>query len=164
MSGSGANQASGPIAYWRLDDTTTTIMDSTANARNGTATAGVQLNQPGLVPSEPSNSAIRVAGADRVLVPGFEKIGTGGYTVEYWVKPNALPTGCCQNLVGDGEAAVGEERRDEALGRLAEIARRRNAAREIARADKQRIKRALLRRHFVIQRAFAHAARGGDDL
>lgn len=101
----GAVQASGPIAYWRLDDTTTTIMDSTANARNGTATAGVQLNQPGLVPSEPSNSAIRVAGADRVLVPGFEKIGTGGYTVEYWVKPNALPTGCCQNLVGDGEAA-----------------------------------------------------------
>lgn len=100
----GAVQASGPIAYWRLDDTTTAIADSTANARNGTATAGVLLNQPGLVPSEPSNNAIRVNGADRVLIPGFEKIGPGGYTVEYWVKPNALPTGCCQNLVGDGEA------------------------------------------------------------
>ncbi len=101
----GAVQASGPIAYWRLNDTTTAIADSTANARNGTATAGVQLNQPSLVPSEPSNNAIRVGGADRVLIPGFEKIGAGGYTVEYWVKPNALPTGCCQNLVGDGEAA-----------------------------------------------------------
>lgn len=101
----GAVQASGPIAYWRLNDTTTAIADSTANARNGTATAGVQLGQPSLVPSEPSNNAIRVGASDRVLIPGFEKIGTGGYTVEYWVKPNALPTSCCQNLVGDGEAS-----------------------------------------------------------
>ena len=101
----GAVLASAPVAYWRLNDSTTAISDSTANARNGTATAGVQLSQPGLVPTDPSNNAIRVGGAERVVVNGFEKIGAGGYSVEYWVKVNALPTSCCQNLVGDGEAA-----------------------------------------------------------
>ena len=37
-----------PVAYWRLGDTTTTILDTTPNARNGTATAGVLLSQPSL--------------------------------------------------------------------------------------------------------------------
>jgi hypothetical protein len=94
-----------PLAYWRLGDSTTAIADSTANGRNGTATAGVQLNQPGLIPSDPANTAARFAGTDRVTVNGFEKIGAAGYSVEFWVRPQVLPVGCCQNLVGDGEAA-----------------------------------------------------------
>jgi len=94
-----------PIAYWRLNDSTTTIVDSTAGAHNGTATAGVLRNQPSLIPTDPANSAVRATGTDRITVPGFEKIGSRGYTVEFWVKPHALPTACCQNLVGDGEAS-----------------------------------------------------------
>ncbi len=101
----GAVLASQPVAYWRLGDSTTTIADSTANNRNGTATAGVQLNQPSLIASDPANAAALFAGTDRVTVNGFEKIGAAGYSVEYWVRPQALPVGCCQNLVGDGEAS-----------------------------------------------------------
>jgi hypothetical protein len=101
----GAVLASQPVAYWRLSDSTTTIADSTANNRNGTATAGVQLNQPGLIASDPANTAARFTGTERVTVNGFEKIGAAGYSVEYWVRPHVLPVGCCQNLVGDGEAA-----------------------------------------------------------
>ena len=94
-----------PVAYWRLGDATTTIVDATVNGRNGTATAGVLLNQPSLIASDPGNGAIRVSGSERITTGSFEKIGAAGYTVEYWVKVNALPAGCCQNLVGDGEAA-----------------------------------------------------------
>jgi hypothetical protein len=93
-----------PVAYWRLGDATTTIADSTVNARTGAATAGVLLNQPSLIASDSGNGAVRVGGADRIVVPGFEKIGAAGYSVEYWVKPTSLPTTCCQSLVGDGEA------------------------------------------------------------
>ncbi|HXF09673.1 MAG TPA: LamG-like jellyroll fold domain-containing protein, partial [Desulfuromonadaceae bacterium] len=93
-----------PLAYWRLGDLTTTIADSTTNAHIGTATAGVLLNQPGLIPSEPTNAAVRATGTERITVPGFEKIGSAGYTVEFWVKVYQVPSGCCQNLVGDGES------------------------------------------------------------
>ncbi len=101
----GAVQASAPLSYWRLNDTTASIQDSMPGAHTGAATAGVQLNQPGLIASDAANNAIRVSGTDRIVVPGFEKIGAAGYAVEYWVKPNVLPTGCCQNLVGDGESS-----------------------------------------------------------
>ncbi len=94
-----------PIAYWRLGDATTTIADSSPSNRVGTATAGVLLNQPGLILSDPGNGAARFTGTERITVNGFEKIGAAGYTVEYWVRPHTLPAGCCQNLVGDGEAS-----------------------------------------------------------
>ena len=98
-----ANQ---PLAYWRLNDlTTNSILDSTSNAHNGAASAAVQLNQPSLIPSDPANAAVRTTGPERIIIPGFEKIGAAGYTVEFWVKPHQLPTGCCQCLVGDGDAA-----------------------------------------------------------
>jgi len=95
--------ANSPLAYWRLNDASTTITDSTANAHNGTATAGVLLNEPSLIATDPANHAIRTIGGDRVVIPGFEKIGAAGYTVEFWVKVHQLPTTCCQNLVGDGD-------------------------------------------------------------
>src|SRR6185436_3626975 len=60
---------------------------------------------PSLIASDPANGAVRATGTERITVNGFEKIGAAGYTVEFWVRPTALPTGCCQNLVGDGEAA-----------------------------------------------------------
>jgi hypothetical protein len=98
--------ANGPLAYWRLNDATTNVIaDSTANAHNGAASAAVQLNQASLIPSDPGNAAVRTVGGERITIPGFEKIGANGYTVEFWVKPDSLPAGCCQCLVGDGEAA-----------------------------------------------------------
>ncbi|HEX5176551.1 MAG TPA: lamin tail domain-containing protein, partial [Chthoniobacteraceae bacterium] len=37
-------------------------------------------------------------------MPGFEKIGVGGYSVEYWLRMDETPTASGSNLVGDGEA------------------------------------------------------------
>jgi len=93
-----------PVAYWRLNDSTTNITDSTANGHNGAATAGMLLNEPGLIATDPANNAVRGTGSERITIPGFEKIGSG-YTVEFWIKPHQLPTGCCQCLVGDGESS-----------------------------------------------------------
>jgi len=92
----------GPLAYWRMDDQTATITDATANGHNGAADAPVLLNQSSLLPSDPTGNAVRATGASRIVVPGFEKIGPGGYTVEFWVRVHTLPVNCCQNLVGDG--------------------------------------------------------------
>jgi hypothetical protein len=94
-----------PVAYWRLGDTTTSMVDTTANGHIGTAVGSVLLGQPGLIPSEPTNTAIGISGSGRITIPGFEKIGPSGYTVEYWLKVSQFPGGCCQNLVGDGESA-----------------------------------------------------------
>src|SRR6185503_14190011 len=63
------------------------------------------LTQPSLIPSDPGNGAVRGTNSERSTINGFEKIGPTGYTVEFWVKPHQLPAGCCQCLVGDGEAA-----------------------------------------------------------
>jgi len=94
-----------PVAYWRLGDASTSIADSSGNSRIGAATAGVLLNQPSLIASDPANAAVRATGNERITVPAFEKIGAAGYAVEFWVKVHTLPNACCQSLVGDGEAA-----------------------------------------------------------
>jgi len=91
-----------PLAYWKLDDATTAIADSSGNSRNGTATAGVTLGTAALVNDGAASRAITLSGSNRVTVPGFEKIGPGGYSVEYWVRVVTAPGGFF-NLVGDGD-------------------------------------------------------------
>src|SRR5256885_13055454 len=54
--------ANNPVAYWPLDEATTAISDSSGNAHNGTATVGVLLGQPSLVPTLPTNTAVRATG------------------------------------------------------------------------------------------------------
>ncbi len=95
--------ADSPLAYWRLDDATTSIADASGNNRTGTATAGVTLGGAALVSDGPPSRAITLTGANRITIPGFEKIGPGGYSVEYWVKVLTAPAGF-MNLVGDGES------------------------------------------------------------
>ncbi len=94
----------GPVALWRLDDATTTITDASGNGHNGTATVGVTLGTPALVPNRPESKSITLTGSNRVTIPGFEKIGTAGYSAEYWLKI-LTPPGAFVNVVGDGESA-----------------------------------------------------------
>jgi hypothetical protein len=96
--------ADAPRAYWKLDDATTTVADSSGFSRTGTATAGLTLGTAPLVPGDAGAKAMTFTGANRITVPGFEKIGAAGYTVEFWVKILTAPT-YFQNLVGDGESA-----------------------------------------------------------
>ena len=100
---SGEVLADAPVAYWKMDDATASIADSSGNSRMGTATAGVTLGSAPIVGASPASKAITLTGTNRVTVPGFEKIGAQGYTVEFWVKILASPTGF-MNLVGDGES------------------------------------------------------------
>ncbi len=100
---SGEVLADAPIAYWKMDDATASIADSSGNSLTGTATAGVTLGSTPIVGASPTSKAITLTGANRVTVPGFEKIGAQGYTVEFWVKILSSPAGF-MNLVGDGES------------------------------------------------------------
>ncbi|HEX2751474.1 MAG TPA: LamG-like jellyroll fold domain-containing protein, partial [Verrucomicrobiales bacterium] len=93
-----------PLAWWKMDDATTSIADASGNGRTGTATAGVVLGTAPLVTDGAGSKAITLNGSNRVTVPGFEKIGPGGYSVEYWVKVVTAPT-AYMNLVGDGDSA-----------------------------------------------------------
>jgi hypothetical protein len=96
--------ADGPLAYWRLGDSASPAVDLTGNGHNGVAGAGVVFNQPSLLGSDTADKSINTGG-DRIVVPGFEKlIGGTGYTAEYWIEPNAYPTACCTNVLGDGES------------------------------------------------------------
>ena len=92
-----------PLAYWKLDDATTSMTDSSGNSRTGTATVGVTLGTAPLVNDGATSRAITLSGSNRITVPGFEKIGPGGYAIEYWVKVVTAPGGF-MNLVGDGES------------------------------------------------------------
>ncbi|HWB07289.1 MAG TPA: LamG-like jellyroll fold domain-containing protein [Verrucomicrobiales bacterium] len=100
---SAAVAADTPLAYWKLDDATTSIADASGNNRTGTATAGVILGTAPLVSDGAGSKSITLSGANRITVPGFEKIGPGGYSVEYWVKVVTAPTSF-MNLVGDGDS------------------------------------------------------------
>lgn len=95
--------ADAPLAWWRMDDATTSIADATGNGHIGTASAGITLNNAPLVNDSATSKSILISGANRVTVPGFEKIGAAGYSVEYWVKVVTPPTGFL-NVVGDGES------------------------------------------------------------
>ncbi len=92
-----------PLAYWKLDDATTSMTDSSGNGRHGTATAGVTRGTAALVNDGAASRAVTLSGSNRITVQGFEKIGPGGYSIEYWVRVVTAPSGFF-NLVGDGEA------------------------------------------------------------
>ena len=97
-----------PVAYWRLDDADgSSIADSSGNGHNGAADGiedSISFGEPGLLPTETANGSISLAGFDRIIVPGFEKIGADGYSAEYWVKLPQYPEACCDSLVSDGES------------------------------------------------------------
>jgi hypothetical protein len=91
-----------PVAYWRLDDATTPALDATVNVNNADAFGSVTFAAPSLFLNDTNDSVALGANGQLITLP-FEKVDGGGFTVEFWVKFNSLPTGFA-NLVGDGEA------------------------------------------------------------
>ena len=105
-----AINADGPNAYWRLGETSGTVMvDSTAGANNGAYVGGVTLNAPGAIAGD-GNGAVLLDGSS-----GFGRAAnspslslTGAVSLEAWVKFNA--TGPYAQIVvnkGDGASATG---------------------------------------------------------
>lgn len=108
--------ADNPVAYYRLNEaagsTSATDLAPPAGANNaaqegGTVAFGVPslINEPGSTAARFSDSA--AVGNGRLIAPAFDKIGTG-FTVEYWIRPTAMPTNCCSPLVSDGDGADGD--------------------------------------------------------
>ncbi len=98
--------ADNPVAYWRLDDVDgSNVADSSGNNHHGAVDGGagsITFGEPGLLPTAAANGSITLAGFDRIIVPGFEKIGPNGFTAEYWVNVTQYPAACCDSLVSDG--------------------------------------------------------------
>ncbi len=87
----------GPIAYWRLDDTTTgTAKDSSGNGHDGSYQGNVMLGVPGAIAND-TDTAVKFdgSGADMVAtVPSsFEFTGNLPYSIEVWAMPASNPAG-----------------------------------------------------------------------
>ncbi|CAN5176088.1 hypothetical protein BH23VER1_BH23VER1_33050 [soil metagenome] len=90
-----------PVAYWRLGDAGPGAADETGNGHDGFATDMVTFGEGSLVlPDE--DPAASFAGQGQIVTAPFEKMDGGGFSVEFWVKFAATPSGFV-NLVGDGE-------------------------------------------------------------
>jgi len=100
--------ADGPLSYWRCNETTGSVIVDSVNSHNGTATSGVQLGQPSLLPvGDPTANAIKLPSSGYgVTIPGFEKFpaGSTGYTLEYWLKINT-PLSYFTSVVSDCEGS-----------------------------------------------------------
>jgi len=92
-----------PIAYWRLGDKGPTAVDISGKGRNGEQDGDLSWGVPSLLVNN-EDTAIQGAGG-RVLVPGFEKIGERGNSVEF-IFSAFEPPGGFRNLVGDGEGGL----------------------------------------------------------
>ena len=90
-----------PVAYWRLDDTATPALDSTANGNDADAFDAVFFAQDSVFLND-NNDAVSSMGNGQLMTLPFEKFDGGGFTVEFWVRLNSAP-GSFHNLVGDGE-------------------------------------------------------------
>lgn len=83
------------------------MVDSSGNNHHGVVdgdSGSIAFGQSGLLGNETANGSISLAGLDRIIVPGFEKIGENGHSAEYWVRVTKYPEACCDSLVSDGEA------------------------------------------------------------
>lgn len=97
--------ADGPNAYWRLGETSGSVMvDSTNDANNGGYTGGVTLNQPGAIVGD-SNGAIALDGSTGYgRAPSSSTLNiTGAISVEAWVKWSGTPS--TQDLISKGDGA-----------------------------------------------------------
>jgi Concanavalin A-like lectin/glucanases superfamily/Fibronectin type III domain len=102
--------ADGPNAYWRLGETSGTVMvDSTSNANNGSYVGGVALNQPGAITGDANGAVLLDGSTGYGHAPNSSTLSlTGAISVEAWVKWTATATGS-QDIIykGDGATVAG---------------------------------------------------------
>jgi hypothetical protein len=87
--------ADGPVAYWRLGETSGTDAADTAGTNTGTYTGGVTLGQPGALAGD-GNGAARFDGSSGYIsVPDADALdfGNGPVTWELWLKRAAVSAG-----------------------------------------------------------------------
>jgi hypothetical protein len=102
--------ADGPNAYWRLGETSGTVMvDSTSNANNGSYVGGVTLNQPGGIVGDANGAVLLDGSTGYGRAPNSSTLSlTGAVSVEAWVNWSATATST-QDIIykGDGTTVAG---------------------------------------------------------
>ncbi|HEX9547775.1 MAG TPA: hypothetical protein VF942_10580, partial [Acidimicrobiales bacterium] len=102
--------ADGPSAYWRLGETSGTVMvDSTTNANNGSYVGGVALNQPGAIVGDANGAVLLDGSTGYGRAPNSSTLSlTGAVSVEAWAKWTATASGT-QDIIykGDGTTVAG---------------------------------------------------------
>lgn len=73
------------IGYWKLNDSTTAITDSSPLALNPGVASGVSLGVTGKL-----NKAIRINSGGYILVSSKESIKTAHFTFSFWAKKHSL--------------------------------------------------------------------------
>ena len=103
--------ADSPLAYWRFSETDTqggaTNLGTLGAAADGTFAADAQVGADSLI-GQAGDHALGLTPDDDespFVSPGFEKLGGGGRTIEFWFSLDSIPTRNV-NLVGDGQGAL----------------------------------------------------------
>jgi hypothetical protein len=106
--------ASSPVAYYRLDDSTTTIVDSSSNGLAMAAGASVTLGSAGLLsPSVSSDAAITIPSTPATAVGLITETYaanalqvTTGLTIELWCKPTTIGNNTYIVIYGSNAASA----------------------------------------------------------
>jgi hypothetical protein len=86
----GAVMADGPVAYWRLDESSGTTMVDSYNLNNGVYSGAVTQGTPGLIFGGADASATFNSGATvngTATVPFNASLNPSTFTVEFWANP-----------------------------------------------------------------------------
>lgn len=95
----------GLIAYWRLNNLTTTILDSGPLGLHGTAGSNVTLGQGALVPGDPSAGSCGFPGnsGGAILVPHTAALNLGNtFTIMALISPASDPGATSQGILSKG--------------------------------------------------------------
>lgn len=96
--------ASGPLAYWPLDEASGSVIDASGHGHNGVAVGQPGYRSKSLLPNQ-RGFAVDLYPGSRFFVPPFPKFSDSstGYTIAYWILL-AGPGGTYTQVVGDGVA------------------------------------------------------------
>lgn len=87
--------ADGPIAYWRLNESSgTSAADATGNGHTGTYENTPTLGVTGVMTDGSRDSAVNVGGTQHVLGSDWSDLefpNLAPYTLEMWIRPDAVP-------------------------------------------------------------------------
>jgi concanavalin A-like lectin/glucanase superfamily protein len=82
-----------PVSWWRLDESSGQVAADQQGLNPGTYRTGTSLKAASLLPMDPTDTAVAFDGAKgNVYVPHTTSIDfTNAFTLETWIKPNAIP-------------------------------------------------------------------------
>lgn len=97
--------ADGPVAYWRLGETTGTVaVDETGN-HNASYVNSPTIGAPGLL-SNDSDTAVLLDGVSHHLLAGSSLLASrSSFTIEAWLKPTAGGVGVRQEIYSEYDAS-----------------------------------------------------------